>query len=128
MGKAIAPIRTGACLFLVVAAMAAGKTEAAPARKKVNKIRLQGMKDALVDLEKGFLKQKHYNNQPDPPWWGAFLRLMKQEGGVVWEAVKRDKVTPEEMGGYNDVMRAEIEHRFGEGIFEKLHKKAEKMR
>jgi len=32
--------------------------------------------------------------------------------------VSSDQVSPEEMGGYNDVMRAEVEHQFGRGIFE----------
>ena len=51
--------------------------------------------------------------------------LLSRLWGVVWETVKRDTVTQEEIGGYNDVMRVEIEHRFGRGIIEKLHKKAE---
>jgi hypothetical protein len=125
MWKAIAPILTGTCLFLAVAAMAADKPEAALAQKKVSEVRLKGMKDALVDLEKGFIKQKDYNDRPDSRSWRAFVELVTKECGVVWETVKRDRVSEEEMGGYNDVMRAEIEHRFGRGIFEELHKKAE---
>src|SRR5262249_2601859 len=96
--------------------------------QKVNGARLKGMRDALADLEKGFVKQKDYNDRPDSLAWGNFARLLTKECGVVWETVQRDKISQEEMGGYNDVMRAEIEHRFGRGIFEKLWKQAEQMK
>jgi hypothetical protein len=98
---------------------------AAAAQKKVSALRLQGMKEALVDLEKGLIKQKDYNDRPDSRSWRAFAELMTKECGVVWEWVKREKVPQDELGGYNDVMRVEIEHRFGRGIIEKLEKKAE---
>jgi hypothetical protein len=98
--------------------------KAEPAPKKVSQLRLKGMKDALVDLENGLIKQKDYQDRPDSPSWSAFVKLTK-EYGVVWEKVKRDVVTQEELGGYNSVMRVEIEHQFGQGIIEKLHKKAE---
>jgi hypothetical protein len=99
-----------------------------PAKKKVNEARLKGMRDAVADLEKGFLKQKDYNDRPDDLTSINFALLMTKECGVVWERMSSLEISVEEMGGYNDVMRVEIEHRFGRGIVEKLLKQAEQMR
>jgi hypothetical protein len=101
---------------------------AKPAEKKVSEARLKGMRDALADLEKGFVKQKDYNDRPDDLASINFARLMTKECGVNWERMGSQEISVEEMGGYNDVMRVEIEHRFGRGICEKLRKQAEEMR
>ena len=88
--------------------------------------RLKGMRAALADLDKGVLKQKSFP-LPDPAWFADYLRLLKKECGVDWETVDNPPETEAllaEMGGYNDVMRVEIEHRYGKGILEKLHERA----
>jgi ketosteroid isomerase-like protein len=120
----------GACLLgLAVWIPPAGAADepkkSEPVQKKISELRLKGMKVALADLEKGLLKQKDYNDRPDSPSWPTFIELTKKECGIVWETVKKDTVSVEEYEGYNDVMLAEIEHRYGQGIFEKLHKKAQ---
>ena len=94
-------------------------------QKHPNADRLKGMKAAVADIEAGKLKLKS-PPLPDPPWHGPYVKLLKKECGVEWEMVtdKFDKLIPK-MGGYNDVMRVEIEHRFGYGILGKLQKRAE---
>jgi hypothetical protein len=90
--------------------------------------RLKGMKAAIADLEKGTVKQKEYPALPYSPSHREFIRLLKKECAVEWQVVKSpdssSKQLREEVDGYNDVMRAEIRHRFGSDIFEKLHRKA----
>jgi hypothetical protein len=119
----------GVCVFGLAAGLVVGQTDGprtvSPAEKKVSGHRLKGMRGAVADLEAGHVKQKDYNDRPDTPARRAFVELMKKECGVAWEPVARDRVTQDELGGYNDVMRAEIEHRFGRGVIEKLHKRAE---
>ena len=104
----------------------AGKGAAPAKQKPPDQDRLNGMQAALTDLQAGKLKQKSFPIPP-PPWHGQYLELLKEECGVEWETLKGQanlkRIT--ELGGYNDVMRAEIEHRFGRGIFDKLEKKAE---
>ena len=86
------------------------------------------MKDALADIEKGFLKQKEFP-LPDPAWFGEYLQRLKKECGVDWEMVQNALEDPRdsraELDGYNDVMRVEIEHRYGRGVLTKLYEKAE---
>jgi hypothetical protein len=113
------------CMASLVGAGHTGEPKNIASAKKTNAARLKGMKDAIVDLEKGPIKQKDYNDRPDSPSWRAFVKLMTKDCGVTWETVRRDKVSQDEMEGYNDVMRVELEHRFGRGIIEKLEKKAE---
>lgn len=96
-------------------------------KPKANTARLNGMKAAIFDLEKGILKQKEYPPLPYPPGYIEFIRLLKSECGVEWEVIRTQtdsKDLREEVSGYNDVMRAEIQHRYGIEIFESLHKKA----
>ena len=118
-----------ACLvagLLVLGAMAAEPEENSPQRKPTVH-RLKGMKAAISDLEKGLVKQKEYPPLPYPPHYPKFIRLLKSECDVEWEVVKGptdSKELREEVGGYNDVMRAEIEHRFGRDIFEELQQRA----
>lgn len=108
--------------LLVIGAMAAAPDEE-PAEAKPTAHRLKGMKAAISDLEKGVLKQKEYPPLPYPPHYPKFIRLLEAECNVEWEVVKgpaASKELREEVGGYNDVMRAEIEHRFGRDLFDKL--------
>jgi hypothetical protein len=117
-------------LCLVSGALAVGSTaEPQPPDAKASKIspaRLKGMKAAIADIEAGKLKQKLIP-PPAPPWWERYVELLKKECGVGLDLVT-GKTTEEllaGMKGYNDVMRAEIEHRFGRDILNKLGEKAE---
>jgi hypothetical protein len=98
--------------------------KAEPDKKKPDPNRLKGMKAAVVDIEAGKLKLK-YPPLPAPVWQGRYVDLLKKECGVEWETVRAAADLIAEMGGYDDVMIVEIEHRFGKGILEKLQKKAE---
>jgi hypothetical protein len=103
-----------------------GPPKAKQDQKHPNADRLKGMKAAVADIEAGKLKVKS-RPLPDPAWHGRYVKLLKKECGVEWEMVTdkfEDKLVAE-MGGYNDVMRVEIEHRFGWGILGKLAKRAE---
>jgi hypothetical protein len=100
--------------------------KAEPVKKKPDANRLKGMKAAVADIEAGKLKLKSMP-LPAPPWHGRYVELLKKECGVEWETVSEATADPiAEMGGYDDVMTAEIEHRFGKGILGKLLEKAEK--
>jgi hypothetical protein len=95
-------------------------------KKQPNPYRLKGMKAAIADIELGKLKQKS-GALPDPPWHRRYVELLSDECGVEWETITDKppaKLIPE-MGGYNDVMRIEIEDRFGPGVLDKLRKQAE---
>jgi hypothetical protein len=103
-----------------------GPPTAEPDKKQPNAYRVTGMKAAIADIEVGKLKQRS-GALPDPPWHRRYVELLNEECGVEWETVT-DKPTAKliaEMGGYNDVMRVEIEDRFGRGILDKLWKQAE---
>jgi hypothetical protein len=113
---------------LLVLASAVAASDDGP-KTKPRPDRLQGMKAAISDLEKGILKQKEYPPLPYPPHYPEFIRLLKSECHVEWEVIEQRADSDElreEVGGYNDVMRAEIEHRYGRDIFEKLQKRAKK--
>jgi hypothetical protein len=103
-----------------------GPPTAAPDKTQPNPYRLKGMKAAIADIEAGKLKRKS-GSLPDPPWHRRYVQLLNEECGVEWEMLT-DKPTAKliaEMGGYNDVMRVEIEDRFGRDILDKLRTKAE---
>ena len=61
-----------------------------------------------------------------------FIRLLKKNCNVGREVVKLqrekkgipDKAVIQEVRGYNDVMKMEIKHQFGQDIFEKLRAQA----
>jgi hypothetical protein len=97
-----------------------------PDKNQPNAERVKGMKAAIADIEAGKLKQRS-GALPDPPWHRRYIELLNEECGVEWKTIT-DKPTAKliaEMGGYNDVMRVEIEDRYGRGILDKLSKKAE---
>jgi hypothetical protein len=100
------------------------EAKAAPDKKKSDPDRLKGMKAAIADIEAGKLRLK-MPPLPSPAWHAAYLELLGKECGVTEELVTEftGKVGIE-LHGYNDVVTLEIEHRFGKGILEKLHKKA----
>ena len=103
-----------------------GPPTAEPDKKQPNAYRVKGMKAAIADIEAGKLKHRS-GALPDQPWHRRYVELLNDECGVEWETVT-EKPTAKliaETGGYNDVMRVEIEDRFGRGILDKLGKKAE---
>ena len=113
-------------LLLEIADPKEAEKEEVP-KGKVNPQRLIGMKAALVDIEAGKLKQK-FPPFPDSVQQRNYTDLLKKECGVESQVVGADAAGPgkalDEMNGYNDVMRVEIEHRFGVGILAKLSKNA----
>lgn len=116
-------------LLVVLGGLIVGPLAADPPRPaKPSAARLKGMKEALADIEKGQLKQKEFP-LPDPAWFGDYLELLKKKCGVDWVTVEIGSADPKdpraEIDGYNDIMRVEIEHRFGKDILQKLRKQAE---
>jgi hypothetical protein len=113
------------CDLLVGAAHSAGE-KGAPAKDKPNPDRLSGMKTAVADIAAGKLKQK-FPPFPDSVQQTKYTELLKKECAVDSQVVE-GAVGPgkarDEMNGYNDVMRVEIEYRFGAGTLDKLWKKA----
>jgi hypothetical protein len=112
------------CVALLVNTVSAEVRPVEGDKGKPNAARLKGMKEALADIEKGKLKQKSLP-LPDPAWYADYLELLKKECGIEMVLVT-DEVDAAEMAGYNEVMRLEIEHRFGQDIMERLHEKAKK--
>lgn len=112
----------------LVTSFVSGSSAAEGARSKpatMNIDRLKGMKAAVADLEKGKLKLRSLP-LPDAAWQQQYIDLLRSEYGVAWETTD-DVSEPlgRELLGYNDVMRAEIEHRFGQDALQTLQKKAE---
>jgi hypothetical protein len=96
-----------------------------PDKGKATAERVKGMKAAVAEIEKGKLKL-HFPPAPFPAWHQEYVASLKKECGVEAEAIAGvDRKRGEEMDGYNDVMRTEIEYRFGKGILDKLQKRAE---
>ena len=120
-------------LIFVVLTLAAANTHAeGPVKKKVSEARIKGMRAAVTDIENGKLKHKEYPAIPYPPYYPTYIKLLKSEYGIEWEVVDGPKGSAlnadlnAEVEGYNDVMKAEAEHRHGRGIFEKQMAKAKK--
>lgn len=89
-----------------------------------NPDRIRGMKAALADIEKGLLKVKSVP-PPASPWYGDYLDLLKKECGIEIVHIDTSKTKLDaEFHGYNAMMMLEIEHQFGQGILDKLNKKA----
>lgn len=125
-------LRSASCFALVWGALVFGVlAKAGPANQpngKMDPDRLMGMKAALADLEKGILKQKEYPPLPSPAFHATYTRLLRTECGVAWEVVNSPKYSEAlraSVAGYNDVMRAEVEHRFGRDILKKLWNRAQ---
>lgn len=113
--------------LVFASSVSAAAPQGDPGKTVLNPTRLKGMKDALTDIEKGQLKQKEFP-LPNPPGFGEYLALLKKECGVEWVTVSMPSDNPKnpraEIDGYNDVMRVEIEHRYGKGILQKLSAKS----
>ena len=96
------------------------------ARPKVSIMRVQGMKDAVADIEAGEMKWKSIP-LPSPPWHGRYIKILREECGVRWENVNdTSKEIRDQIKGYNDVIRAEVEHRFGRDVISRMHERAKK--
>jgi hypothetical protein len=116
-----------------VAAQAAAQADANAARAAAEAAlqadRAQGTAAATQDIANDVLKQKEYPPLPSPAWHAQYVKLLKERCIVEWEVVQgpaniSDSLR-EEVNAYNEVMRAEIERRFGADIFEKLQAEAE---
>jgi hypothetical protein len=113
-----------ACVAILVLGMSVAGADDAPAKAKLNEARLKGMKAAIADIEKGVLKEKH-PPYPNAPAHIDYFNTLKKDYGVAIEVVdNKTEDQRDERKGYNDVMRVEIEHRFGRGLLDKLWKKA----
>jgi hypothetical protein len=114
------------CSGLTVGAVHSEGEKGAPAKDKPNPDRLTGMKAAVADIEAGKLKQK-FPPFPDSLQHRNYTEFLKKECGVESQVVggfAGPGKVGDEMKGYNDVMRVEIEYRFGPGFLDKLWKKA----
>jgi hypothetical protein len=87
----------------------------------------RGLRTALADIEAGRLKWKSLP-LPSPAWHGRYVELLKKELGVDIEVVTATTTEEAlaEMNGYNDLMRVEIEHRFGAGAMNRLGQQAQR--
>lgn len=99
-----------------------------PEKPKTEAARLKGMRAAVADLELGVLKQKGFTRAQSPAST-EYVRLLQKEYGVAVETLAKkaeeaSKDDQAEIQGYNDLMRAEIEHRFGDGAIVKLQVRA----
>jgi len=117
-------MRTVICTLAIVLAVHAAP--AADVKHKPDPDRLKGMKAAIADVEKGVLKLIVLPT-PAPLWELEYHKLLQKECGV---EVTTAGFSPAEGGekankGYDDVMTAEIEHRFGAGVLAKLQTRAE---
>jgi hypothetical protein len=91
--------------------------------------RAQGAANATRDIGNDILKWKEYPPAPSPPWQAKYVTLLKERCNVEWEVVQGPAVVSdklrEEVAAYNEVMRVEIERRFGADILQKLRDEAE---
>lgn len=119
-------MRVCACVVLVVVGsflawpVRSDPPQADPDKQKLNPERLKGMKAAVADLAAGKLSLR-YPPAHDEAVPVEYKKLLKKDCGVEAEVVGKAGL---EMGGYNDVMEAEIEHRFGKGTLARLRKAA----
>jgi hypothetical protein len=113
---------------VIAGAVAADSPNDQPGEAKPSAARLKGMKEALAEIEKGHLRQKEFA-LPAPAWFGEYLKMLREKCGVNWITVGMRSEDPKdpraEIDGYNDVMRVEIEHRFGKDILKTLRQQAE---
>jgi hypothetical protein len=88
----------------------------------------KGRRDAEDDIAQGILKEKEYPPLPYSLQEINYIKLLRSECGVVREVItapKDSKEIREEVAGYNEVVHAELQRRFGADIIQKLRAKAE---
>jgi hypothetical protein len=90
---------------------------------------VKGSADATCDIGNDALKLKEYPPTPSPAWHEKYVKLLKERCNVEWEVVQGPAVVSEalvqEVAAYNELMRVEVERRFGDGILLKLQNEAE---
>ncbi len=91
--------------------------------------RAKGEKDAKDAIAAGTLKLKEYPPLPSPAWQANYIKLLKDRCGVDYEVPSLPNGVAEadfreEVNGWNDVMTAEINKRFGANTVGKLHEEA----
>jgi hypothetical protein len=87
---------------------------------------LQGHGEALIDLRKGCLRLKTWGLPS--PWRYIYVDLAAKRVGVdtcVTAGCVVDPVREAAWIGYNDVMRMEIDRRYGKGALDKLAREAD---
>jgi hypothetical protein len=90
--------------------------------------RTKGIAAAANDTGNDTLKLKEYPPMPPPPWHAKYVQRLKEHCNAEWEVVQGpadSDALREEVNAYNEVMRVEIERRFGVGILEKLRAEAQ---
>jgi hypothetical protein len=120
-------MRMGALIVLPMffACIEGGHSSAQPKPPEVAKIkpeRARAMKAAIADIEAGTLRQTLVYPFAPPAFIGQYGDLARKEYGIEIH-LTRDLI--DDGNGYNDVMRVEIEHRFGHGVLTKLIERAE---
>lgn len=83
-----------------------------------------GKVDAHLDLMRGRYRIRVYGSRGANPYWGLLSRKYGIEHEVVADCVVTQEIV-EEAHGYNEVMHAAIEGRFGEDIFSEARLEAE---
>lgn len=89
-----------------------------------------GAAAARLSIEQDRLLLKEYPPLPYPPGQNFYVELLEKECGVKG-IVGKPGDTPEDqfiqqVRGWNSVMRAEIQRRFGEDIFDRLQAEAQR--
>lgn len=93
--------------------------------------REKGVREATLAIAEGQLKLKEYPPTPSPPGHNEYVALLREKCGVTYKAISHPGFSEElkqEVGGWNEVMEAEIKRKFGEDIFQQLHDEAKKRR
>lgn len=89
---------------------------------------VNGRADAQKDLKAGKLILETMG-PPPAPWERTYEKLLKERYGITYSWVAGCIVNDRVMGhadGYNEIMAAEIERRFGKGVLEKTAEEARK--
>jgi hypothetical protein len=87
----------------------------------------KGVQEAKAAIAEGKLKIKEYPPLPSPAGHGEFIKLLKEKCGVDYEVVSAPGFSEDlqaEVKAWNDVMRPEIQRRFGPTIFQDLEQEA----
>jgi len=90
--------------------------------------KIKGRADARKDLQAGKLAVE-VMGPPPPMWMDAYQRLAKERYGIEHRWVAGCMVGSRVMGhadGYNEIMEAEIERRFGKDALKKTADEAQK--
>ena len=89
--------------------------------------REKGIREARAAIAEGKLKLKEYPPTPSPPGHGEYTALFRERCGVEYEVISTPDFSEElkqEVWGWNEMMRAEIERKFGPDIFQQLNEEA----